>query len=240
MVWHLYVVLFDVSKLVLPNPLQVGQALLDLLREPSTWSHGWTTLSEILLGFGIALVVGVGLGVLLAKLPTLENLLNPFIVATQVTPKTPLVPLLIVWFGFGVSSKVVIAAIFGFFPVFRNTLLGIKSVPGSFKDVMSVFKANRWQRFFLMEMRYAAPYIFAGTEVGVVMAVIGAIVGEFLAGDHGWGYLTVAMLNNFQIPQLFAVIILLTALGFAMHIVVAVLRRFMVRWHESAAIGSAE
>src|SRR5690606_29917555 len=122
--------------------------------------------------FGIALVFGVGLGVLLAKLPALERILGPFIIATQVTPKTPLVPLFIVWFGFGLTSKLVIAAIFAFFPIFQNTLLGIKSVPSGFKDVMGVFRASPWQRFTRMELRYASPYIFTGMEIGIVLGVI--------------------------------------------------------------------
>lgn len=234
--WDLYVRIFDVSAFVLPGPISVFEALIELLQNPTTWNHTWVTLQEIFIGFGIALVLGVSLGVILAKLPMLEKILGPFIIATQVTPKTPLVPLFIVWFGFGLTSKLVIAAVFAFFPIFRNTLLGIKSVPSGYGDVMGVFRASRWQRFTKMELRYASPYIFTGMEVGIVLGVIGAIVGEFLAGDQGLGYLTVAMLNNFEIPTLFAVIILLTVLGFAMHIMIAILRRIFVSWHESSGV----
>ena len=128
LIWHFYVTWFNVSKFIVPPPLEVWDALVELLTTPSTFAHTWATLYETLLGFLFASVIGVALGTVLGKTPWLERAANPFIVATQVVPKVALVPLFILWFGFGPESKIVVAAVLAFFPILTNTVLGIKSV----------------------------------------------------------------------------------------------------------------
>jgi NitT/TauT family transport system permease protein len=236
--WAAVVRFSGVSDLILPSPNAVGHALIALLGDPQTYQHALVTVEEVLLGFAMACVVGVVLGAAIAKTPWLERLLQPLIVASQVAPKTPFIPLLIVWFGFGITAKVIVAAILAFFPIFTNTVLGVKSTPEGLHDVISVLRLPPRVRFWRLELPHAMPSILAGMEVGIVLAMIGAIVGEFLAGSRGLGYLTVASMNNFQTAQLFAVIILLTVLGFLMHLGVLLARRRIVYWHESSqAIG---
>ena len=161
--------------------------------------------------------------------------------ATQVVPKVALVPLFILWFGFGPESKIIIAAVLAFFPILTNTMLGVKSVDCGHRDVMTVLNASRWDAFITMELPSSLPAIVAGMEVGIVLAIIGAVVGEYLGGSTGLGHLAVASLNDFKVGMMFAVIILLTLLGFALYMVIGLLRRLLTPWHESAvrAAGAA-
>jgi NitT/TauT family transport system permease protein len=234
LIWHFYVTWSGVSKFIIPPPLEVWDALIDLMTTPSTLRHTWATLYETLLGFFIASVVGVALGTALGKTPWLERAVNPFVVATQVVPKVALVPLFILWFGFGPESKIVVAAVLAFFPILTNTVLGIKSVDHGHRDVMTVLNANRWQKFLCLELPSSLPAVLAGMEVGIVLAVIGAVVGEYLGGATGLGYLLVASMNNYKVGMLFAVILLLTVIGFLLYLLIGALRKLVIPWHESA------
>lgn len=234
--WDAYVVGFKVSPLILPAPDQVWTALVRLLRDARTLGHAWTTLSETLAGFGIAIVVGIALGALLGKIAWLERTLNPFIVALQVMPKVALVPLFIVWFGFGPASKVVIAAVLAFFPIMTNTILGIKSVDRGHRDLMVSLNATSWQTLCELELPTALPYLLTGAEIGVVLAIIGAIVGEYLGGSQGLGHMAVATMNAFDVQAMFAVIGLLTFMGFVLYFVVAGLRKYITPWHEAVLV----
>lgn len=236
LVWHFYVVWFDVSKFVLPSPIAVAIAIGELLRDPTTYRHIWVTLYETLLGFAFATVIGVGGGAVLGKIRWLERTLNPFVVGTQVVPKVALVPLFILWFGFGPESKVVISAVLAFFPILINTLLGVKSVDLGHKDVMTSLNASMWQRFLRLELPSALPAILAGMEVGMVLAIIGAVVGEYLGGSEGLGHLAVATLNSYEVNAMFAVITLLTILGFLLYLAIVGARRLIIPWHESVII----
>jgi len=233
--WKLYVDLLGVSRFILPPPEQVGRAFVALIEGKTTGMHAGITLYETVVGFACALLSGVGLAALLGRLPWLERALMPFVVALQVVPKVALVPLFILWFGFGPGSKVIVAAVLAFFPIFTNTLLGVKSVEHGHRDVMDSLNAGRWHTLWLLELPSALPYVLAGMEVGIVLAVIGAVVGEYLGGSEGLGHLAVATLNAFQVDALFAVILLLTVMGFGLWLLVVLLRRAVIPWHESVA-----
>lgn len=236
LVWHCYVTWFNVSKFIVPPPLAVAESFIELIQARNTLYHTWITLYETLAGFAIATIVGVGLGALLGKTPWLEQALNPFIVATQVVPKVALVPLFILWFGFGPEAKIVVAAVLAFFPILTNTVLGVKSVDLGHKDVMTVLNATRWERFCSLELPSALPAILAGMEVGIVLAIIGAVVGEYLGGSTGLGHLAVAALNDYKVGAMFAIIFLLTLIGFALYLLVGGLKRFVIPWHESVIV----
>jgi NitT/TauT family transport system permease protein len=234
--WDVYVESFNISPMILPTPPQVARGVVQLMADPRTLGHAWVTLYETLSGFGIAVIVGVGLGVVLGKVRWLERTFNPFIIALQVMPKVALVPIFIVWFGFGSGSKIVMAAVLAFFPIMTNTILGIKSVNRGHKDVMTSLNASRFATFCEMELPATLPYVLTGAEVGIVLAVIGAIVGEYLGGNRGLGYLAVATLNAFDVQAMFAVIFILTLMGFVLYFGVAALRRRLTPWHESALV----
>lgn len=235
--WKLYVTLFEVSALILPPPEDVGRALWDMLGDERVWDHAQITVTETVVGFAIAVVFGVALGTLIGKIGWLERTLNPFIVATQVVPKVALVPLFILWFGFGPTSKIVVAAVLAFFPIMTNTVLGVKSIPAGHREVMLSLNAGRRETFLRLELPSSAPYILTSFEVAIVLATIGAVVGEYLGGTEGLGYLAVASLNGFEVDRLFAVIILLTAIGFLLYLVVTGARRLIIPWHESVTLG---
>ena len=234
--WDAYVAAFAISPMILPTPWQVARGIGQLLADPRTLGHAAVTLYETLAGFAIAVVVGVGLGVLLGKSRWLERTVNPFIIALQVMPKVALVPIFIVWFGFGSASKIVMAAVLAFFPIMTNTILGIKSVDRGHRDVMTSLNASPLAMLLEMELPAALPYVLTGAEVGIVLAVIGAIVGEYLGGNAGLGYLAVATLNAFDVQAMFGVIFLLTLLGFVLYFAVAALRRWLTPWHESVLV----
>jgi NitT/TauT family transport system permease protein len=231
--WKAYIELSGVSEFVLPPPEAVLSAIVRDLNNPVLYSHLGTTLLEIFGGFLAAIAIGVLTALLLYKVPIMERVMNPFIIALQVVPKVALIPLFVVWFGFGMTSKVVVAAVLAFFPIFLNTLLGLKSIETGHREVMETSSSTGLQTFLKLELPSAMPYTLAGMEMGIVFATIGAIVGEFLGGSRGLGYLTISRLNSFQIEGLFSAILILTVLGFLLYSLVVIAKNFAIPWHES-------
>lgn len=237
LIWKLVIAVFNVSPFVLPQPEDVVGGVRDLVNEDGFWTDVRITLTEVLTGFGIAIVLGIGLGTLLGRVVWLEQAMRPVIVASQVVPKVALIPLFIIWFGFGITSKIIIVAMISFFPMLLNTILGVRSVDEGQKDVMKSLNATRWQTFRRLEYPSTLPYILAGMEVGIIFAVIGAIVGEYLGGDAGLGYQIVTSLNNLEAERLFAVIFCLTLFGFILYLAVVSLKRLLIPWHASSSSG---
>jgi NitT/TauT family transport system permease protein len=231
--WKLVIAIFNVSPFVLPQPEDVLAGMGEVIQAQGFTTHLRVTLTETLIGFGIALVTGVAMGAVLGRVLWLERAVRPLVVAAQVVPKVALVPLFIVWFGFGITSKVVIVAILAFFPIMLNTLLGTRSVEPGHRDVMRGLNAGRWATFWRLDYHSTMPYVFAGMEIGIVFAIIGAVVGEYLGGNQGLGYLIVLYLNALNARQLFAVIVILTLIGFALFLAVLGLKRLFIPWHES-------
>jgi NitT/TauT family transport system permease protein len=232
--WKLYTVLFGVSELILPPPEKVWTALVDLLGDSMIYEATYVTFYETIVGFAIAVVVGVALGIVLGKMRSVERVLSPFLVATQVVPKVAIVPLLLLWFGFGISSKIFMAAIISFFVMMQNTILGIRSIEAGHRDLMRVIQAPWWKRVLSLDIPSSLPAVLTGIELGIVFAITGAIVGEYLGGDEGLGALATVMLAALRTDQLFAVVIVMTVLGFLLYAVVAGIRRFAIPWHESS------
>ena len=235
-IWEFYVLQFRVSPLILPRPGAVLDAWIEMLQSPRAWHHTWMTVYATLTGFAYAVVIGVGLGVIIARVRWLELTLNPFIVATQVIPKVALVPLFVLWFGFGIVSKVIVAAVLAFFPILTNTAMGVKSIDEGHRDVMLSLNATRWQVFRRLEFPSALPFILTGFEIGIVLAIIGAIVGEYLGGNAGLGHLLIARLNAFETADMFAVLIHMSILGFLFDFSIGALRKILIPWHASARL----
>ena len=238
LLWKAVIAVFDVSEFVLPQPEDVLTGIRELVQTDGFWGHVQTTLVETVVGFLIALVLGVAMGAVLGRILWLERALRPMIVASQVVPKVALVPLFIVWFGFGMTSKIVIVTLLAFFPIMLNVMLGVRSVDPGHHELMRSLNAGRWSTFWRLEYHSTLPYVLAGMEIGIVFAIIGAVVGEYLGGNDGLGFLIVASLNALNAEQLFAVIIVLTALGFALFLAVVGLKRFLIPWHESVVGGN--
>jgi NitT/TauT family transport system permease protein len=232
-VWHLVVTIGKVNPFLFPPPAQVGASFVGLLTSGSVWGHTLTTLSEILLGFGIAVVAGVIVGVVLGKLPWLEISVRPIIIISQVAPKVAFIPLFVIWFGFGITSKVVLSALLAFFPIMLNMLLGVRSVEQGHREVMKSLNATRAQTLLQLDMRSLQPYLFAGMEVAIVLATTGAIVGEYLSGSQGLGFLLVSSMSQLDAALTFALILWLALIGLVLYLVVNELKRFFIPWHES-------
>jgi len=233
--WQFAVSVIGVSKFILPAPLDVWRSLVDLVTGGSVWHDVWITLSEVLIGFLIALVVGTAVGAVLGRMVWLERAVQPALVALQVVPKVAFIPIFVIWFGFGTTSKIIMAAILAFFPIMLNVMLGVRSVDRGHRDVMRGLGAGKVATFRNLELPSTLPYIFAGAEVGIVFAVIGAIVGEYLGGSEGLGHLVVTSLNSLDAPQLFAVIVLLALMGSLLYAAVTLTKRLMIPWHDSVA-----
>jgi NitT/TauT family transport system permease protein len=233
-VWQAYITAAGVSPFILPAPAAVWRAWIELLWSPRAWGHTEITAYETLVGFFWGLVVGVCLGALVGRNQWLERTLSPFIVAIQVVPKVAFVPLFVLWFGFGATSKVIVGAVLAFFPILTNTVLGVKSVDSGYRDVMISLNASRFEVFRRLELPSSLPHIVTGMEVGVVLALIGVIVGEYLGGNSGLGYLLIGRMNAFETDGLFAVMLHMTLLGFAFYFAIGMLRRILIPWHQSA------
>ncbi len=232
--WQAYVSLSGVSAFILPSPGAVVAALARLLESPATWRHVGLTALETGVGFLAATLLAVGAGFAVGRLPWLERTLSPFIVASQLVPKVALIPLFVVWFGYGPEPKLLVVTVMAFFPVFTSTVLGLRSIEPGHGDVMTCLNASGWQRLTRLELPSAAPYILSGMEVGVVLAIIGCVVAQMLAGNAGLGYLLMAKMNAYETDGLFAVLLLLAGLGCGFHFAVRALRRVLVPWHASA------
>lgn len=233
--WQFAVSVIGVSEFILPAPAAVGGALKTLITGGSVWTDIGVTLNEVVVGFLIALVMGVLVGSVLGRVLWLARAMQPAMVAFQVVPKVAFIPLFVIWFGFGATSKIIMAAILAFFPIMLNVMLGVRSVDRGHRDVMRGLGASRWATFKHLELPSTLPYVFAGAEVGIVFAVIGAIVGEYLGGSQGLGYLVVTSLNALDSPSLFAVILLLAMMGSILFVAVTTIKRFVIPWHDSIA-----
>jgi NitT/TauT family transport system permease protein len=236
-IWQLAVSVFGVSEFILPSPSAVAGALGTLLTGPDIWGHIGITLLEVLVGFAIALVSGIVVGAVLGRIEWLQRAVQPGLVALQVVPKVAFVPIFVIWFGFGPTSKIIMAALLAFFPIMLNVMLGVRSVERGHRDVMRGLGAGRWETFRDLELPSTLPYIFTGAEVAIVFSVIGAIVGEYLGGSEGLGFLVVSSLNSLDAPRLFAVIVLLAVLGSLLYAAVTVTKRLVIPWHESVTTG---
>lgn len=233
--WSVYVRTAEVSAFVLPTPEAIAVALGKLILDPTLWYHARITVTEAVSGFVIAVTLGTTLGFLMARFPPVEWAAKPFIVLLQLVPKIALAPLFILWFGFGLESKIVIAAALAFFPVFSNALIAFKSVDPGDSDVLTMLQANAAQRFVMLELPNALPVVLTGMEVSVVMSMIGAIVGEFIGGSEGLGYLAVKYLQELSVPNLFAVVVVLTLVGLCLYLLIGRLRAWLAPWHASTS-----
>jgi NitT/TauT family transport system permease protein len=232
--WKLYVEAADVSPFVLPAPDAVWRSLVELVGESRTWEHVRTTLGEILGGFALAVVVGVLIGTILGEFPAAARVMNPYLVVLQVLPKVAIIPILLVWIGFGSTARVLIAAVFAFFPITTGTRAGIRSVELGHLDLAATLQMSRWRRLWLIELRGALPSIVTGMEVAIVLATVGALVAEYLSPGAGLGWLAIVSLNQLQVADLFAVIVILCVMGILLYAAVAGLRRVLVPWHQSS------
>ena len=230
LVWAGIVEGLGLSSLVLPTPLAVWNALVENLANGLLWGHLWVTLQEIVLGFLAGSCLGVGLGTLVAHSETARRVLNPYLVASQAMPKLALAPIFVLWFGFGILPKVVIAALICFFPLLENTITGLNEIEENKLELFRMMMASAWQTFYKLRVPNALPFIFAGLRVAIVLSVVGAIVGEYVGANKGLGALIIVTQGNFDTPLMFSVFALLTIVGTLLYKGMEVLERTLFGW----------
>jgi len=236
--WELAVRLLAVPLVVLPPPSSVATSLYAILISGTMFWHLGVTLTEILLGFALGAATALVLGALIAQFRVVDRMLYPYVVALQAVPKVALAPLLVVWFGFGLESKILMTAIIAFFPILVNTVVGLRTVEQERLDLMVALKATRWQAFRYVRLPGALPFIFAGLDVGIVLSVIGAIVGEFVGANAGIGYLLLVYNADLRIAAMFALLIVLAAVGMVLHAIVQLVQRRVMFWARPRADGA--
>ena len=228
--WEFGCRIFKVPFYLIPVPSTIGVRFYESVLDRTLLRHGWVTLSEIGLGFFLGAVTGFVLGMIFAEFEVLRVTMNPFVMATKVTPKTALAPLFIIWFGFGIASKVFIVALIAFFPVLVNTLAGIRAVDLEKIDLMRTYGASRLKIIRFVKLPAAFPNIFAGLEVASVTSVLGAIIGEFVGSKMGLGRLIIMAGERLDMGLVFSSILVLLIIGAGIQIAADRLKKKLLFW----------
>jgi ABC-type nitrate/sulfonate/bicarbonate transport system permease component len=228
LVWEAAVRGFEIPSYILPGPAKILVVMwhrLDLLV-----FHGLITLLEIGLGFLAALVLGVGLAVAIHASRTVERSLMPLVIASQTIPVFAIAPLLILWFGYGIGSKVVMTLIIVFFPIVINTVQGLRAADPDTVALLRILEASPLQIFFKVRVPQALPHVFSGLKIGVAVSVIGAVIGEWVGAQRGLGYLMIHANAQLQVELVFASIGFLSLVGVGLYGLVSGLERVLMPW----------
>lgn len=233
--WHLISVYSGIPNFILPSPLSVWNRLLRALGDGSLLYHTFITLTEIVLGLLVGTLCATMLGYVLAKSRALERVLSPYIVASQAIPIVAIAPLLVIWLGDGILSKVVICALIVFFPVLVNTIVGVRAVPVALYDLMNSLHASRSQILWKVEVPASLPVFLGGLRVGATLSVIGAIVGELVDAEEGLGFLL--QLGDFQYDtsMVFVAVFILIALALLLYGAVTLLEKRFLKWQNPSS-----
>jgi NitT/TauT family transport system permease protein len=228
--WQLYVSAFGVSRIVLPGPVDILHAARAnwalLMRET------WPTFLESVLGFALALALGIPAAVAVANSRVLNLALYPILIATQSVPKVAIAPIILVWFGLGLQSKLVIAFLVAFFPIVVDTATGMRATPPGLIELARSLRASSAQIFFKVQFPAALPFIFAGAKVAVTLAVIGAVIGEFVGSLNGLGNLLLSANSQLDSALAWAALVWLSVLGIVLFVAVVAVERLVMPWAE--------
>jgi NitT/TauT family transport system permease protein len=229
-IWELAVHALDIPDFILPPPSAIGVALYYGLTSGLFVKHFLVTAYETLAGFLIAAVLGISLGAVVAQFRLVERTIYPWLVALQTLPKIAIAPLIIIWAGYGIQSKIVIVTLVALFPVLVNTIIGLKTCDQGKLDLMRALDATSWETFRLVQLPNALPFVFAGLNVAVVLAILGSIVGEFVGSKAGLGNLILESNFQFNVAQVFAVLVLLGLFGVMLSAIVRMVQRRLLFW----------
>ncbi len=233
LLWELIVRAGHYPAFILPSPGLVGQKLLVVAANGTLWHHSAVTLGEVLGGLALGVAVATPLGYVLAKSLAVERAISPYLVASQAIPIVAIAPLLVIWFGPGLLSKVLISALIVFFPILINTVAGLRSVPADLRDLMRSLHATRWQMFTKLEVPAAMPVLLAGLKVGATLSVIGAVVGEFAGAKAGLGVMINVADGQYDTARMFVGVLALVVMALTLYGLVALLERRVLRWRKA-------
>lgn len=233
--WELVVTWRLVLPIVLPPPsliaVELWARLVSIVTGGETWMHLSTTLSELVVGFALASVLGTGIGILISEVRVIRRAVFPYVIGLNAAPSVAFAPLFVLWLGFGIWSKVALVLTIATFPIIINTIAGLQAADPDSLKLMQSLGSTRLQTFMKVRVPYALPYLFAGIEVGIVLSVVGAIVAEFTSGARGLGFVLVVDQEHLKTADAFAIIIILSLIGVTLHRLVLIARGRFVFWH---------
>ncbi|MFC0469185.1 ABC transporter permease [Halalkalibacter kiskunsagensis] len=231
LLWQMLTVLLNIPSYILPSPLAI---VTKFITEFSMiFSHSLTTLSEVLLGFGLSLLVGIPLAISIVYSRYLATSFYPILIAIQCIPMVSVAPILVIWFGYGLATKVLLASLISFFPIVINSVVGFRSLDSDMHDLGRSIGISEWKIFYYLRLPNALPHLFGGFKVGITLAVVGAIVGEFVASERGLGYLQLTANNRLDTVMVFATLLALALVGMLLFFAVHVVERLVMPWYNS-------
>ncbi|MYF97592.1 ABC transporter permease [Candidatus Poribacteria bacterium] len=230
-IWEFGVHYFEIKHFILPPPSKIVVTLYEEYEQ--LLKHSWVTLQEMLLGFLLAVSFGVPLAILMFEFPTLEKAFYPYVIGSQTVPVFAIAPLLVTWFGFGIASKVMMAAIIVFFAIVLNTLDGLKSTDPDTVNLFRILRAKRWQILWKVRIPSALPFIFSGAKIGISISTIGAVIGEWVGSSAGLGHLMLYANSQLEVSLVFAAIFCLAFLGLSLFALMSLLERFAMPWRRN-------
>jgi NitT/TauT family transport system permease protein len=229
--WDLVIRIFKIPPYLLPTPEAIIKQMID------SWSmllqESVPTLYATLGGFLLSIVIGVPIALLVAYSPLVESFLYPLVVFSQSVPKVAVAPLFVVWFGFGLFPRILVAFLLGFFPIVVSTVMGFKSVEKDMVDLARSMGSSKWKMFYKISMPQALPSLFSAMKVSITLAVVGAVVGEFVGANSGLGYVLQRANGNFDQPQIFSALVVLSIIGVVLFVAIDMLERIAIPWHAS-------
>jgi NitT/TauT family transport system permease protein len=229
--WDLSIRIFKIPAYQIPAP---GDVVAVLWNDwPELLSQAWPTTYATLWGFLLSALFGIPIAMLIAGSKTVESYIYPLLVFSQSVPKVAIAPLFVVWFGFGIIPKVIAAFLLGFFPVVVSAVQGFKSVDLEMVDLARAMQGSRFQVFCAVNLPHAMPAIFSGLKVSVTLAVVGAVVGEFVGSNSGIGYVMQRSIGTFDLPTMFAALVILALLGVILFWIVDRIEKLVIPWHVS-------
>ena len=226
--WEVLVRVFSIPVYILPPPSKIFETIV--VSSPLLLKHSFYTLSEMVLGFALAFVVGVTLAYLMFKFPAVERAFYPIIIGSQSIPVFAIAPLLVIWFGYGLSSKVVMTSLIVFFPITVNTLDGLKSADPDIVKLFELLGASDFQILTKVRIPSALPFILTGSKIGISVSTIGAVIGEWVGARYGLGYLMLHANAQLRVDLIFAAIFYLTVMGVGLFSLVSYLEKVLMPW----------
>jgi len=227
--WQVFVIAYKVPAYLLPSPTDIAHTFIDQL--PKLIHHGWITTYEMLGGYALAVVVALPLALAITSSARFNALVMPTMLFFQIVPKVAIAPLFLVWFGIGVTPKILVAFLISFFPIVIDAAVGLRSMSPEMGDLARSMGASRWQVFAQFRLPTSLPYLFSGLKVAATLAIAGTVVGEFVGADQGLGYLLLTTNSNMETSLMFATIVALTIIGLVFYYVVETLEALLIPWH---------
>lgn len=238
--WEAVSLLTDLPAFILPSPVMVFQRFLIALKDGTLVSHSLTTLTEMLTGLFVGTTSAIFFGYIIAKSRVFEAIISPILVSSQAVPIVAIAPLLVIWFGNGFFTKALICSLIVFFPVFVNTVIGIKSVPRQLTELMKSLNANRWQILRDLEIPSALALFLSGLKIGATLSVIGAVVGEFIGADEGLGFLINLGRGLFDTSLVFVAVLTLMFVALALYGVISFIEKNILYWTDDEKVRTTQ